>query len=93
MSRQTIHTEHAPKAIGPYVQAVRIGQFVFTSGQIAIDPATSQVVEGDVSAQTERVLTNITAVLEAAGASLKNVVKTTVFLKDMNHFQAMNEVY
>ena len=93
MSRQTIHTDHAPKAIGPYVQAVHVGQFVFTSGQIAIDPATSQVAEGDISAQTERVLTNIAAVLEAAGASLRNVVKTTVFLKDMNHFQAMNEVY
>lgn len=93
MSRTVIHTEHAPAAIGPYSQAIRLGNIVYTSGQIPLDPATMTIVEGDVAVQTDRVLKNLSAVLEAAGASLASVVKTTVFLKDMNEFQAMNEVY
>lgn len=93
MSRTVIHTEHAPAAIGPYSQAIRLGDIVYTSGQIPLDPATMTLVEGDVAVQTDRVLKNLSAVLEAAGASLASVVKTTVFLKDMNEFQAMNEVY
>ena len=91
--KQIIETERAPKAIGPYSQAVRSGQFVFASGQIPLDPATGEFVPGGVAEQTEQVLKNLSAVLEAAGASLKSVVKTTVFLADMNDFAAMNEVY
>ncbi len=93
MSRAIIHTDHAPAAIGPYSQAITFGTFVFTSGQIPLDPATMEIVEGDIAVQTDRVLKNLSAVLEAAGASLATVVKTTVFLKDMNEFQAMNAVY
>ncbi len=93
MKRQTIATDKAPKAIGPYSQAVKAGGLVFLSGQIALDPATGQLVGGDVCAQTRRVIENLKAVLEAAGSSLDKVVKTTVFLKDMNDFAAMNEVY
>ena len=89
----TVHTDHAPAAIGPYSQAVIANGFVFTAGQIALDPATGQVVEGDVVAQTEQVLANLGAVLERAGASWKSVVKTTVFLADMNDFPRVNEVY
>ena len=88
-----VQTEKAPVAIGPYSQAVKAGGFVFLSGQIALDPASGQVVEGDVRAQTERVLKNLQAVLAAAGSSLAAVVKATVFLADMNDFAAMNEVY
>ncbi len=88
-----VQTEKAPAAIGPYSQAVKAGGFVFLSGQVALDPASGQVVEGDVRAQTERVLKNLQAVLAAAGSSLAAVVKTTVFLADMNDFAAMNEVY
>ena len=93
--KKIIHTLKAPQAIGPYSQAVVVesGKFVFTAGQIAIDPATGQLVENDIKAQTRQVLKNIKAVLEAAHASLDTVVKTTVFLKDMEHFVAMNEVY
>jgi 2-iminobutanoate/2-iminopropanoate deaminase len=90
---KSIHTDHAPKAIGPYAQAVVVDGWVYCSGQIALDPATGQVVVGDVAAQTERALRNLAAVLEAAGASLATVVKTTVFLADMADFAAMNEVY
>ena len=90
---ESVQTEHAPKAIGPYSQAVKVDGWVYCSGQIALDPATGQVVVGDVAAQTERVLRNMAAVLEAAGASLASVVKTTVFLADMADFAAMNEVY
>ncbi len=93
MPRQTISTPAAPAAIGPYVQAVRAGDFLFLSGQIPLDPATGQVVPGDVSMQAERVLDNLRAVLEAAGASFAAVVRTTVFLADMNDFAAVNEVY
>lgn len=90
---ESIQTGHAPQAIGPYSQAVKVGGFVFCSGQIPLDPVTMQVIEGDARAQTERVLSNLRAVLEAAGSSLEQVVKTTVFLLDMNDFVAMNEVY
>ena len=88
-----VHTDAAPAAIGPYSQAIVAGGFVFTAGQIALDPATGQVVAGDVAAQTERVLLNLAAVLQAAGSALERVVKTTVFLADMADFAAMNEVY
>ncbi len=88
-----VQTEKAPAAIGPYSQAVKAGGFVFLSGQVALDPASGQVVAGDVRAQTERVLKNLQAVLVAAGSSLAAVVKATVFLADMNDFAAMNEVY
>ena len=88
-----VRTEKAPAAIGPYSQAVKAGGFVFLSGQVALDPASGQVVEGDVRAQTERVMKNLQAVLAAAGSSLAAVVKATVFLADMNDFAAMNEVY
>ncbi len=88
-----VQTDKAPAAIGPYSQAVKAGGFVFLSGQVALDPVSGQVVEGDVRAQTERVLQNLQAVLAAAGSSLAAVVKTTVFLADMNDFAAMNEVY
>ncbi len=88
-----VQTDKAPAAIGPYSQAVKAGGFVFLSGQVALDPASGQVVEGDVRAQTERVMKNLQAVLAAAGSSLAAVVKATVFLADMNDFAAMNEVY
>ena len=90
---ESIQTAHAPEAIGPYSQAVKANGMIFCSGQIPLDPATMQVVEGDASAQAERVLRNLKAVLEAAGSSLERVVKTTVFLADLNDFAAMNEVY
>jgi 2-iminobutanoate/2-iminopropanoate deaminase len=90
---QIIATDHAPRAIGPYSQAVLANGFVFLSGQIPLDPATNQLVEGDVVVQTERVLENLKAVLQACGSSLGSVVKTTVFLKDMADFPRMNEVY
>ena len=90
---ESIQTAQAPQAIGPYSQAVKANGMIFCSGQIALDPATTQVIEGDVAAQTERVLRNLQAVLEAAGSSLARVVKTTVFLADLNDFAAMNEVY
>lgn len=93
MSKTIIQTSSAPPPIGPYSQAVAIGNLVFTAGQIPLDPATGQVVPGDIKAQTERVLENIKAILDAAGSSLERVVKTTVFIKDMNEFAAMNEVY
>ena len=88
-----ISTDKAPGAIGPYSQAVAVDGWMFCSGQIPMDPATGQLVEGDIGLQTDRVLKNLTAVLEAAGASLSNVVKTTVFLEDMGDFAGMNEVY
>ena len=91
--KQIIKTEHAPQAIGPYSQAVKVNGFVFASGQIPIDPATGQFVEGGIVEQTEQVLKNVSAVLQAAGSSLDRVVKTTVFLADMGEFVAMNEVY
>src|SRR5687767_12202533 len=91
--KQIIATEQAPKAIGPYSQAVKWNGTVFLSGQIPLDPATGQLIEGDIAAQTERVLENIHSVLEAAGSSFDRVLKTTVFLKNMGDFPKMNEVY
>ena len=90
---QTIHTDDAPEAIGPYSQAIVSGGFVFCSGQVPFDPATMELVDGDVALQTSQVLRNLKAVLEAAGSSLDRVVKTTVFLSDMELFSAMNDVY
>ncbi len=91
--REVIATEQAPKAIGPYSQAIRAQGLIFTSGQIAIDPTTQQVVASDVSAQTDRVLKNLAAILQASGSSLEKVLRCTVFLKNMGDFVAMNEVY
>ena len=91
--KKVISTESAPKAIGPYSQAIVANGFAFLSGQVAIDPATSQVIEGDITAQTARALENLKSVLEACGSSLAQVVKTTVFLKDMGEFAKMNETY
>lgn len=91
--KEIISTENAPGAIGPYSQAIKAGGMLFCSGQIPIDTATGEFVEGGVVEQTEQVLRNLKAVLEAAGAGISNVVKTTVFLADMNDFAAMNEVY
>jgi 2-iminobutanoate/2-iminopropanoate deaminase len=91
--REVISTPDAPKAIGPYSQGIRAGSLVFTSGQVAIDPGTQQIVEGDISAQTERVMKNLSGILKAAGCGLRDVVRCTVFLKDMNDFAAMNAVY
>jgi 2-iminobutanoate/2-iminopropanoate deaminase len=91
--REVIATGQAPQAIGPYSQAIKAAGLIFTSGQIPIDPATSQIIEGDVSAQTERVLKNLSAILQASGSSMEKVLRCTVFLKNMNDFAAMNEVY
>ena len=93
MQKSVVVTEKAPGAIGPYSQAVKIGDMVFTSGQLPIDSASGLMVEGGIEAQTKQVFENIKAVLEAAGTSLANVVNATVFLKDMNDFAAMNGVY
>lgn len=93
MSLKIVKTDKAPSAIGPYSQGIIANGFLFTAGQIALDPSTGQVIEGDVKAQTERVLKNLTEVLRAAGASWKDVVRTTVFLHDMNDFPAVNETY
>ena len=91
--KERVQTDGAPKAIGPYSQAIKANGMVFASGQIALDPASGQTVEGGVTEQTERVLNNLRAVLEAAGSSLDQVVKTTVFLADLNDFTSMNEAY
>jgi 2-iminobutanoate/2-iminopropanoate deaminase len=91
--RSVVSTKDAPQAIGPYSQAVKANGFVFVSGQVAFDPATQQVVAGDISVQTDRVLRNLSEILEAAGSGLGKVVKATVFLKNMNDFAAMNTVY
>lgn len=91
--REVVSTKDAPQAIGPYSQAIKTNGLIFTSGQIAIDPATQQIVTGDVAAQTERVLRNLSEILEAAGSGLGKVVRSTVFLKNMDDFAAMNEVY
>jgi 2-iminobutanoate/2-iminopropanoate deaminase len=93
MANTPVSTPNAPGAIGPYSQAVRSLDLLFLSGQIPLDPASGKLVEGGIEAQTERVILNLKAVLEAAGASLANVVKTTVFLTDLAHFQAFNTVY
>jgi 2-iminobutanoate/2-iminopropanoate deaminase len=91
--REAISTEAAPKAIGPYSQAVRSGSLVFVSGQIPLDPVTGTMVDGDIAAQTHRVFANLRAILEAAGTSLDHVVRATVYLADMNDFAVVNEVY
>ena len=91
--RDVISTNEGPRAIGPYSQAIRANGFVFVSGQVSIDPVTNTLVSGDVGAQTERVLQNLSGILKAAGSSLQKVVRATVFLKSMNDFAAMNEVY
>lgn len=93
MARSLITTDGAPAAIGPYAQGVRVGNFIFTAGQLGLDPVTGQPVAGGIKEQTERALKNIEAILEAGGSSLSQIVKTTVFLKDMNDFAAMNVVY
>ncbi|MBI4789327.1 MAG: RidA family protein [Chloroflexi bacterium] len=93
MERQVVLTEGAPKAIGPYSQGMRVGDFVFCAGQAGLDPLTGRLVEGGIEAETRRVLQNLSAVLGQAGASLHDVVKTTVFLTDMDDFKAMNAVY
>ncbi len=92
-AKEIISTENAPRAIGPYSQAVRAGNFIFASGQIPIDPATGEFVPGGIAEQTEQVLKNLTALFAAAGVGMDQIVKTTVFLADMNDFTAMNEVY
>lgn len=91
--KTAISTQNAPAAIGPYSQAIRIGDLIYTSGQVALDPATGQIVPGGIADQTTRVLENLKAVLEAADTDLSHVVKTVVFLKDMNDFAAMNATY
>ena len=91
--KQVIHTDSAPAAIGPYSQAIQIGDLLFVSGQVPIDPSTGAIVEGDVKAQAQQSLNNLKAILNAAGTNMGAVVKTTVFLADMNDFSAMNEVY
>ncbi len=91
--KDRVQTDNAPKAIGPYSQAIKANGFVFASGQIPLDPQTMQIIEGGVREQTERVMNNLKAVLEAAGSSFDRVVKTTVFLADLNDFVDMNEVY
>src|SRR5712692_6821439 len=93
MERKVISTDHAPKAIGPYSQAIRVGDFVFCAGQVGLDPKTGILVEGGVEVETRRVLENLAGVLEAAGSSLARVVKTTVFLANMDDFQKMNAIY
>jgi 2-iminobutanoate/2-iminopropanoate deaminase len=93
LMKEAVATQKAPQAIGPYSQAIKANGLVFASGQIPIDPATGQLIQGDIAAQTERVLKNITEILGAAGSSLQRVVKTTVFLKNMSEFAQMNEVY
>lgn len=91
--KEVISTEKGPKAIGPYSQAIKANGFILTAGQIPFDPATGQLIDGDVAAQTTRVMENLKAIVEAAGSSLDKAVKATVYLKDMNDFAAMNEVY
>lgn len=91
--REIISTPHAAQAIGPYSQAIRANGFIFVSGQIPTDPSTQQLVTGDISTQTDQVLRNLSAILEAAGSSLANVVRSTVFLKNMDDFASMNQTY
>ena len=93
MNKERIHTDHAPAAVGPYSQAIRIGEFIFTARQVALDPASGELVGSDVAAQTEQVISNLRAVLAAAGSGLERVIKTTVFLQSMSDFAAMNAVY
>lgn len=91
--KDVVSTDHGPKAIGPYSQAIKANGFVFVSGQVALDPKTQQLIEGGIAQQTERVMENLKGIVEAAGSNMSKVVKTTVFLTDMNDFSAMNEIY
>ena len=91
--KEILHTDHAPKAIGPYSQAVKVGSFLFCSGQISIDPKTQEVFLGDVKTQTEMVLKNVEAILTRAGLNFSHIVKTTIFLQDMSDFATVNEIY
>jgi 2-iminobutanoate/2-iminopropanoate deaminase len=93
MSRKVVHSDHAPKAIGPYSQAIRTDTMVYTAGQIGVDPSTGEFVSNDVEGQTRKALENLQNILQAAGSDISNVVKTTVFLKDMNDFAKMNGIY
>ena len=93
MIKRTIQTEQAPAAIGPYSQAIRIGDFLYTSGQIALDPESGMFLSGEIEEETEQTLKNISAILQAGGLNLENVIKTTVYLSDLNHFARMNQVY
>ncbi len=93
MNKEIVRSDKAPKAIGPYEQAIRVGEFIYASGQIPLDPTTGKLVEGDIKIQTRRVMENLKAVVEAAGSSLEQAVKATVFLKNIGDFAAMNEVY
>ena len=93
MNKRVIYTDKAPKAIGPYSQAIHIGTLVYTAGQVGLDPATMELVSGGIEEQTRQVLANLTNVLEAGGSTISKVVKTTVFLKDMNDFAKMNSIY
>ncbi len=93
MEKKVVNTDEAPAAIGPYSQALKVGEMVFVSGQIPIDPATGDIVQGDIKAQTRQVLTNLNAVLTAAGSSLEKTVKTTVYITNMDEFSQVNEVY
>jgi 2-iminobutanoate/2-iminopropanoate deaminase len=93
MEKKVVFTEKAPKPIGPYSQAIIAGNLIFTAGQIPIDPATNQVVQGDIKEQTRRVLENLRAILESVGATFDDIVKVTIYMKDLNEFSAMNEVY
>jgi 2-iminobutanoate/2-iminopropanoate deaminase len=93
VNKTAIATDEAPAAVGPYSQAIRVGQFVFTAGQAAIDPAVGGLIDGDIAAQTKQVMRNLQAILIAAGSDMEHIIKTTVFLKNMEHFASMNEVY
>jgi 2-iminobutanoate/2-iminopropanoate deaminase len=93
MSRKVVHSDHAPKAIGPYSQAIRTDAMVYTAGQIGVDPSTGEFVSNDVEGQTRKALENLQNILQAAGSGISNVVKTTVFLQDMNDFAKMNGIY
>ncbi len=93
MTRKVIHTDEAPAAVGPYSQAITANGFVYTAGQVPLVPETGALIEGDIQVQTRQALTNLQAVLEAAGSSLQQVIKVTVFLNDMDDFSAMNEIY
>jgi 2-iminobutanoate/2-iminopropanoate deaminase len=93
VNKETVSTDKAPKAIGPYEQAIRVGDFIYVSGQIPLDPQTGSLVVGDIKAQTRRVMENLNAIVEAAGSSMDRIVKATVFLKNIGDFAAMNEIY
>ncbi|NIO10592.1 MAG: reactive intermediate/imine deaminase [Deltaproteobacteria bacterium] len=93
MSREAVNTDAAPKAIGPYVQAIKTNGFLYTSGQIALDPKTGELIQGDIIVQTRQALTNLKAVLEAGGSSLDRVIKATIFLKSMGDFATVNKIY